>query len=681
MDGNDNCCPICFEPLKDKRTAFLDICDHVYCFSCLDKWLKIESCCPIDRKKIREIISSGEIINVKPRKRRRSQALYDISVHCEICKDSKDKNNDTVVLCDSCDLAYHLVCLDPPLKQAPIGNWYCSDCEEVTRRLKSKAKKANYKIKMESNDTIVESRAGTTSKSFVGTQNEQINSAVVNINKEVSVEEHFDNAKKCSSFHHAENSNNRTKNNSFVIKKRYVSNCFTDVSSDDSEDFFSMHGDNVILTTKQKFWKKEGNFSCDMEAPKKTESANLNLNSCNEQKYDSCMKTNDISNSKKKSPTLEKLEHFFSIYEDNIILTNRNCNNNTKKISSKNTKQNSSKHTKTIDPTLTRSILKSCLERNIGRRSEQLTFSKKLAEDISDKNEMNNSKQFMSEEYSVNLKRKYSAMCESNEVEENMASLQLSASEKLDDSSVTIQKYLNVNEPVDYHNNLKSLILPCTNLGDLNHSETFESTQGKYISSVKQTSSREVLVDYNKDFQENSLDNFNIQEVNYSIKAKKNSPTELMKIEQEKLNTPHIKSEKYKCNSSSSRNDLNTSFYSASPNLNNLTFTEKKKQDKMEGDGQDIIDILSSNIVKKYFEHGHVDRNLVENDCIKVFDGASPKNFFTVTEYNLMQSEENVNYNNEPKNILCDIFPPSTLKHLEIRPDGSLFINWAKSHS
>ncbi|GFT57153.1 PHD and RING finger domain-containing protein 1 [Nephila pilipes] len=477
MDGNDNCCPICFEPLKDKRTAFLDICDHVYCFSCLDKWLKIESCCPIDRKKIREIISSGEIINVKPRKRRRSQALYDISVHCEICKDSKDKNNDTVVLCDSCDLAYHLVCLDPPLKQAPIGNWYCSDCEEVTRRLKSKAKKANYKIKMESNDTIVESRAGTTSKSFVGTQNEQINSAVVNINKE------------------------------------------------------------------------------------------------------------------------------------------------------------------------------------------------------------NNSKQFMSEEYSVNLKRKYSAMCESNEVEENMASLQLSASEKLDDSSVTIQKYLNVNEPVDYHNNLKSLILPCTNLGDLNHSETFESTQGKYISSVKQTSSREVLVDYNKDFQENSLDNFNIQEVNYSIKAKKNSPTELMKIEQEKLNTPHIKSEKYKCNSSSSRNDLNTSFYSASPNLNNLTFTEKKKQDKMEGDGQDIIDILSSNIVKKYFEHGHVDRNLVENDCIKVFDGASPKNFFTVTEYNLMQSEENVNYNNEPKNILCDIFPPSTLKHLEIRPDGSLFINWAKSHS
>ncbi|GFQ67552.1 PHD and RING finger domain-containing protein 1 [Trichonephila clavata] len=142
MDGKDNICPICFESFKENRKAYTDVCDHVFCFSCLDKWLKMESCCPIDRKRIRKFISGDEIIKVKSRKRRRSKTLYDVSVFCEICNDSKQ--NDTVILCDSCDLAYHMVCLDPPLKSVPSGHWYCALCKDVAKRLKGKAKGKAY---------------------------------------------------------------------------------------------------------------------------------------------------------------------------------------------------------------------------------------------------------------------------------------------------------------------------------------------------------------------------------------------------------------------------------------------------------------------------------------------------------------------------------------------------------
>ncbi|PRD25505.1 UNVERIFIED_CONTAM: SPBC2A9.04c [Trichonephila clavipes] len=61
MDGKDSICPICFESFKDQRKAYIDVCGHVFCFSCLDKWFKIESYCPIDRKKIRKFISDGEL--------------------------------------------------------------------------------------------------------------------------------------------------------------------------------------------------------------------------------------------------------------------------------------------------------------------------------------------------------------------------------------------------------------------------------------------------------------------------------------------------------------------------------------------------------------------------------------------------------------------------------------------
>ncbi|XP_044479074.1 methyl-CpG-binding domain-containing protein 9-like [Mangifera indica] len=45
---------------------------------------------------------------------------------CKVC--GVDKDDDSVLLCDTCDAEYHTYCLDPPLARIPGGNWYCPSC-------------------------------------------------------------------------------------------------------------------------------------------------------------------------------------------------------------------------------------------------------------------------------------------------------------------------------------------------------------------------------------------------------------------------------------------------------------------------------------------------------------------------------------------------------------------------
>jgi hypothetical protein len=55
---------------------------------------------------------------------------------CMFCHDGGD-----LLLCDGCERACHLTCLDPPLKEIPGGDWYCPHCtkkqiETETNRMK-----------------------------------------------------------------------------------------------------------------------------------------------------------------------------------------------------------------------------------------------------------------------------------------------------------------------------------------------------------------------------------------------------------------------------------------------------------------------------------------------------------------------------------------------------------------
>lgn len=49
--------------------------------------------------------------------------------HCAACKRSAN-----LQLCGTCPGAYHLSCLDPPLKTAPKGVWVCPKCQQKVRR-------------------------------------------------------------------------------------------------------------------------------------------------------------------------------------------------------------------------------------------------------------------------------------------------------------------------------------------------------------------------------------------------------------------------------------------------------------------------------------------------------------------------------------------------------------------
>lgn len=54
---------------------------------------------------------------------------------CEICATNYDNDDDTLLLCDSCNLGYHIDCLSPKLEQVPQGDWFCPSCVEANKKM------------------------------------------------------------------------------------------------------------------------------------------------------------------------------------------------------------------------------------------------------------------------------------------------------------------------------------------------------------------------------------------------------------------------------------------------------------------------------------------------------------------------------------------------------------------
>ncbi|PHJ24854.1 phd-finger domain-containing protein [Cystoisospora suis] len=45
---------------------------------------------------------------------------------CEIC--NENTSEETMLICDACDRAYHMECIDPPVLEVPQGDWFCPEC-------------------------------------------------------------------------------------------------------------------------------------------------------------------------------------------------------------------------------------------------------------------------------------------------------------------------------------------------------------------------------------------------------------------------------------------------------------------------------------------------------------------------------------------------------------------------
>merc|ERR1712029_876972 len=65
--------------------------------------------------------------NKKKGKKRKDFSKDDVEHQefCEVCGQGGE-----IILCDTCPRAYHLVCLEPELEEAPEGKWSCPKCEK-----------------------------------------------------------------------------------------------------------------------------------------------------------------------------------------------------------------------------------------------------------------------------------------------------------------------------------------------------------------------------------------------------------------------------------------------------------------------------------------------------------------------------------------------------------------------
>eukprot|EP00039_Didymoeca_costata_P015572 m.267887 g.267887 ORF g.267887 m.267887 type:complete len:1345 (+) comp16251_c3_seq1:224-4258(+) len=67
---------------------------------------------------------------------------------CQVCKKGTDP--DKLLLCDKCDLGYHIYCLNPKLKKIPVGDWFCPTC--VPAKKKSNSSKVEVEELVKSTD-------------------------------------------------------------------------------------------------------------------------------------------------------------------------------------------------------------------------------------------------------------------------------------------------------------------------------------------------------------------------------------------------------------------------------------------------------------------------------------------------------------------------------------------------
>lgn len=87
-----------------------------------------------NRVRVVTAVDSGDTIQFKCAIH--SQGGQHSSAHCCVICGIGNKWSD-MIGCEGCARWYHLFCLVPQLKEVPDGDWFCSDCHEIGRRMLS----------------------------------------------------------------------------------------------------------------------------------------------------------------------------------------------------------------------------------------------------------------------------------------------------------------------------------------------------------------------------------------------------------------------------------------------------------------------------------------------------------------------------------------------------------------
>lgn len=133
-DGQSEKCPICLLKFKDQEIGSPETCDHTFCVDCIKEWSKNVNTCPVDRQEFNLILVrrelNGRVVRREPveQKQAEESLVYD-TTYCEVC--GLSDREDRMLLCDGCDLGFHLDCLDPPLAEVPLEEWFCGECSNT----------------------------------------------------------------------------------------------------------------------------------------------------------------------------------------------------------------------------------------------------------------------------------------------------------------------------------------------------------------------------------------------------------------------------------------------------------------------------------------------------------------------------------------------------------------------
>ncbi|XP_059961618.1 PHD and RING finger domain-containing protein 1 isoform X5 [Mesoplodon densirostris] len=130
-DDDSESCPICLNAFRDQAVGTPENCAHYFCLDCIVEWSKNANSCPVDRTIFKCICIraqfGGKILKKIPvESARLGEDEDEDPTFCGVC--GRSDREDRLLLCDGCDAGYHMECLDPPLQEVPVDEWFCPEC-------------------------------------------------------------------------------------------------------------------------------------------------------------------------------------------------------------------------------------------------------------------------------------------------------------------------------------------------------------------------------------------------------------------------------------------------------------------------------------------------------------------------------------------------------------------------
>lgn len=126
----DESCVVCIEDIKIQDSARIVDCNHEFHMHCITRWVKIKNNCPLCNTHVSALQYKKRIIPVEDKEESPDEPSEFLeSLYCQVCGTGLDE--EILLLCDNCNLGFHIYCMDPPLNSVPTEDWFCPACQPM----------------------------------------------------------------------------------------------------------------------------------------------------------------------------------------------------------------------------------------------------------------------------------------------------------------------------------------------------------------------------------------------------------------------------------------------------------------------------------------------------------------------------------------------------------------------